>query len=297
MSQRVGVGELIDGDRRGRLAAEVAGLVVRLGAQLDAADVPDPHERAIGPRPDDDLLELLGLFEPPLGRDRVLEPLPLGDRRGADLAGGGLAVLRLDRVDDLLRVDLLLGHPIGVEPDPHRVLAAEDVDLADAPDSLQDVDDVDLGVVVQEVGVEPAVGAGQVHDAHHVGGRLLRLDADLGDLRRQGGLGRVHLVLHVDRGDVLRVADVEGHDDPADALAGAVRGHVDHALGAVDLLLDRRRDRVGDRLGVGPGVGGGDLHLRAARGRGTARSAARRCRCRRPAPSGSPAPWRRWAVL
>ena len=68
----------------------------------------------------------------PLTRDRELERLPRRHRLAADLAGGGLEVLLLDRLDDLGRRDLHVRQAVRVEPDPHRVLAAEDVDVADA---------------------------------------------------------------------------------------------------------------------------------------------------------------------
>ena len=50
--------------------------------------------------------------------------------------------------------------------------------------------------------------------------------------------------------------------------------HVQHVLDAVDLLLDRRGDGVGDRLGVGAGVVGGDDDGGRRDLRDTARSAA-----------------------
>ena len=58
-------------------------------------------------------------------------------------------------------------------------------------------------------------------------------------------------VLHVDGGDAQRIADIEGDGDGRRAVVGARRGHVGHAGDAVDLLLERRRDRVGDDLRAG----------------------------------------------
>ena len=101
----------------------------------------------------------------------------------------------------------------------------------------------------------------EVDDADHVGRRLLDRHPVLLDLGRQAGLGRRHLVLDVDGGDVLVVADVERGDDVGEAVGGAVGVEVDQPLDAVDLLLDRGRDRVGDGLGVGAGVGRRDLDL------------------------------------
>ena len=87
---------------------------------------------------------------------------PAGCATATYLAQSGLDVLLLDRLDHLGRGDLHVGHPVGIDPDPHRVLAPEDVGVADAVDPLQDVGDVDLPVIVQEVGVVAAVGRDQV---------------------------------------------------------------------------------------------------------------------------------------
>ena len=46
------------------------------------------------------------------------------------------------------------------------------------------------------------------------------------------------------------------------AVAGRLAAHVEHVLDAVDLLLERRRDGAGDRLGRCAGIGGRDLHRR-----------------------------------
>ena len=58
-------------------------------------------------------------------------------------------------------------------------------------------------------------------------------------------------VLHEHLRDVEIGAEREGDGDLQLAVAGRLRGHVEHVLDAVDLLLDRRRDRVGDDLGGG----------------------------------------------
>jgi len=47
--------------------------------------------------------------------------------------------------------------------------------------------------------------------------------------------------------------------------AGRCEDHVEHVVDAVDLLLDRRRDRLGDHLGGGARIGGGGQSRSAAR--------------------------------
>ena len=78
----------------------------------------------------------------------------LGDRRGADAAERGLDVLALHRRDDVVRRQIELGQPVGVEPDPQRIIERpEQRDLADALDPRQRVDDVDGRVIAQIDGV------------------------------------------------------------------------------------------------------------------------------------------------
>ena len=160
-------------------------------------------------------------------------------------AGRDLDVLLAQRVDDVAGGDLARRQPIRIEPQPHRVLAlAEDRDVADAGHALERVLDVDVEVVAEEQRVVlPVLGVDA--DRHDEAGRLL-LDGDAGraHLGRQAAERLVDAVLHVDLRQVLIARDVEGDGDRRDAAVGARRGHVEHALDAVDRLLERRRDRA-----------------------------------------------------
>ena len=69
--------------------------------------------------------------------------------------------------------------------------------------------------------------------------------------RRQQGHRQRHAVLHHDQGRVQIGADVERDRERVGAVVAHLRRHVEHALHAVDLLLDRRGDRVGHDLGAG----------------------------------------------
>ena len=152
----------------------------------------------------------------------------------------------------------------GIEPDAHRIAPlAEDLDVADARQPLQLVDDLQIGVVATaSTEIDGLVGRGQVDDQDEVRVLLLDRHAALIDDRRQRRGRLRHAVLHVDRGDVERVADLEGDGDRRRAVVRARRGHVGHALDAVDLLLERRRDRVGHDLRAGAGIVGADDDLR-----------------------------------
>ena len=115
--------------------------------------------------------------------------------------------------------------------------------VADAGDALQRVLDVDVEVVAEEQRVVLRL-LGVHADRHHEAGRLL-LDGDAGgaDFRRHAAERLVDAVLHVDLREILIARDVERDVDRRDTGVGARRGHVEHALDAVDGLLERRGDR------------------------------------------------------
>ena len=90
---------------------------------------------------------------------------------------------------------------------------------------------------------------------HHrqVGGTLDRGHTDaLGHLW-QAGKRLVDPVLDQLLGQIRIRAELEGDRQCQGAVAGGLGEHVEHVLGAVDLLFQRRRDRLGDRLGFAPG--------------------------------------------
>ena len=75
---------------------------------------------------------------------------PVGDRRLAELAGGDLDVLLLDRADHVRGGQVAERHLLRVEPDPHAVVALADVgDVADAVEPGQLVAELDRRVVAQ----------------------------------------------------------------------------------------------------------------------------------------------------
>ena len=143
----------------------------------------------------------------------------------------------------------------GIEPDAHAVLAqAEEVDVADAVDARERVADLDERVVADVELVVALVGREQVHDHQEVGRRLDRRDADAPHVLGQARLGDRDAVLHQHLRLVEVGAELEGDGQRHLAVGRALRRHVEHVLDAVDLLLDRRRDRVGDDLGRRAGI-------------------------------------------
>ena len=78
---------------------------------------------------------------------------------------------------------------------------------------------------------------------------------------RRGSADR-DAVLHQHLRRIEVGAELEGDGERELAVAGRLRRHVEHVLDAVDLLLERRGDGVGDDLGRGAGIGGGDRDRR-----------------------------------
>ena len=101
---------------------------------------------------------------------RDLERAGLVDRRLIEHAGGDLDVLALQRADDVAGGQAERLQAVGIEPDPHRIVAAaEHRDRADAVDAGERILDLERGVVGDEQRVARLVGRIQVHDHHQVG--------------------------------------------------------------------------------------------------------------------------------
>src|SRR5205085_6447704 len=140
----------------------------------------------------------------------------------------------------------------------HAVVAhAQEVDLRDPVDAEQLVINVDGGEVAQVDVVVATVRRVEVDDVQDVGRLLADGDPLVLNRGRQLRQGQLHAVLDQDQGRVQVGADVEGDGQGVGAVVAHLRRHVQHALDAVDLLLDRRRHRVGHHLGAGPRVADG----------------------------------------
>ena len=202
-------------------------------------------DAAVGVGRHDDVVELLRGRQPAERLHRDLKAAGRFGRRLIDGAGRDLDVVGPQRRDDVAggeAADLHLG---GIEPDPHRVVAGAEHDgVADAVDAGDDVLDVDGGVVGDVLLIERPVRRDQMNDEHQVGRFLAHGHADALHLVGQSRQRDRDAVLH----QHLRLVDVGAgleHDvDRQRAVAGRLRNHVDHVVDAVDLLLDRRRDRL-----------------------------------------------------
>ncbi len=137
-------------DRDRRIEVEIGVRRIVEAGELGAADILEPHHR-VRRLLDDDIGELLGIGEPAERLHRDLERARLLDRRLVEDARGDLDVLRLQRLGDVVRRHAERLQAGGIEPDPHRIVAAaEHDDRADAIDARQRVLDLQRGVVGDE---------------------------------------------------------------------------------------------------------------------------------------------------
>ena len=260
--QGVGARRLEEGDDAGGLAVEAADLLVAHGAQLDPGHVPEADHGAIRIGADHDLGELFRVLEAALGPHGVGHLLALGHGLGPDLPRGVHGALLLHGLVDVGHGDAQLGQEVRLHPDAHGIVAgAEDDDLAHARDPVERVDDVDGGVVGQEQGV--VGGLGRVHGDEHEGhARGLADDhAVLVHIRRQEGLGLGHTVLGVHLVEAHVRRHIEGDRLAHGPIVGVGGLHVEHAVHAVELLLQGRGHGLLDGHRVGARVGGRDLDL------------------------------------
>jgi hypothetical protein len=260
--ERVSAGGEQHRDTRARMPVDAAARVVVLGAEFDPRDVLELDGGAVALRLEDDVGELFGGLQARLcGHGRV-EHLRVGLWLAAELARGDFGVLRLDRARHVAGDQLDRGELVGVEPDPHRVLRAEHVAVADAGNATERVLQV-RDEIVRDVLVGHLVGLViDADDEQVVRVGLADDEALLLDLLRQAADRLLDLVLDLDLRDVGIGALGEGHGDrhrPARARRGA---EIEQAVDPGQRLLDDLRDAVLDRLRVGTREGRAHRDLR-----------------------------------
>ncbi len=256
--ERIGIRLQEDPDQRSRDV--VVGTADRIvgSSELDAGHVFEAHHLPVAGLPDDDVLEFADLDQAALDEYGVLHLLPLRDRGQADAAGGRNLVLLADDVGDVGGGDAQSCHALRVEPDAHAVVAgAENAYLPHAPHPAERVIQVEQRIIAQKDAVVAALGGGKRDDLEKVGAGLAHGYAVADHVRGKLALRDGNPVLNFDRIDVLVGADIEGHRQGVGAVVAALRVHIEHVLGAIDLLLDggghglRHHVRVGAREGCG----------------------------------------------
>ena len=210
----VGAGGLADGNGSRRPAVVVALDFIGLRAQLNPAHILDAHHRTVGIDAQGNVAELFRSLEQVLHDDRGVQPLPLHRGSTAELPGGDLHVVGLERGDNVLDGEGVVREPRRIQPDPHGVLRAEDLHLADAGHPRQHLFQVGLGIVAQVLAVHPAIFGDQVDHHQVVSCRFADGHALLLHRFRQAGHRQLQLVLDLGPGQIGIRSRLEGQLQP-----------------------------------------------------------------------------------
>ena len=243
-------------ERHRRISVEFRNYIIALLPRLDARHIFHSDERTLAVRFKNDVAELFNRHEAPLDFTGILFFLPHRQRHRADRARRRLQILFFDRVDHVRNRQIELGKFIGVEPNAHRIIRTEYLNIAHAVDALYFVQKINVGVVLHKCAIISTIGRIDRNHVRHIirrfaSGHALRLN-----VRRQRRICDRHVVLHLDRVHIAVGADLKNHAQTVSTGIVGVRRHIIHALRSVDLLFNDLRNRLIDHVGIGAGVSG-----------------------------------------
>ncbi len=170
-------------------------------------------------------------------------------RSTTQLAERHLGVLRLDGRLHITRGHL---HPVefvGIEPDPHGVLAAEQGDIPYPVQTTQRLLDVGDHIVRQIVVVHRAITGDEGRDHQEAAGGLLHPDPLLLHLLRQQRHRLLQLVLHLHLGNIGIGPRLEGEGHRHPPRGVRLGGHVEQVIQPGHVLFDDLGHRVFHRFG------------------------------------------------
>ncbi len=257
--QRVGTARELEPDAGGRLAVIFVVYIEILGAEPDACHVAEANLRAVGIDLHQDAAEFLRRAQERCLRNRRGQALRGGRRRAAELTAGDLNVLRQERSRHIHRCQREAVESVRVEPDAHRVLRPEHVDVADTVEPAHRVLHVRDHIVGDVVLGHVRVGGDERGYEQKGSARLRHLDARLLDLRRQERYGERQLVLHLHLRGIRVGPGQERERGGRSAEVIARRGKIQQVIEATHLLFDDLHDRILDRGRRGAGIGRGYL--------------------------------------
>ena len=174
--KRVGTRRKPDAKARRRLAVVERVEAVVFGAQLDPCHVTQANHCAVRVGLQADRAEFLRRLKARLYRDGRVQHLLLGRGLRADLAGGDLRVLRLHRARHVGDGELIIVELERIDPDAHRILRAEDLQLANAVDAADRILESGHHHVRQVGDRVRSILRIEADDHQEAGGRLLHLD-------------------------------------------------------------------------------------------------------------------------
>ena len=234
-----------------------------LGAQFHPRDVFDAQQPPFCLGANNNILKLFDGTEPTERFDGVLELLVGRAGHFPDLPGGDLDILLANRAQHIVRGQIARFQTRRVQPDAHpEILGPEHLHIADARHTRQGILDPQRDKVAQINPVILAARRQKADDHRKVRRLLLRLDTVAFDLFGQQRLGNCHAVLYQHGRHIHIRADLKCDRQLHNPVIAAAGGHIQHPVNAVDGLFQRRRDRLGQDLGVGAGIGRLHQHRR-----------------------------------
>ncbi|MNN23196.1 hypothetical protein D3C81_1365840 [compost metagenome] len=256
--QGVGPGRQFDRQTGSRFAVELGADGIVLAAKADGGNIAQTYLRAVTVDLEQDLFELLGGLQTGLADDRGIELGAGQGRQAAELTGGNLDVLRRDGGAHIDRGQLVLVQLGRIEPDTHRILGTEHLEVTDTGGPRDRVLHVGHDVVGQVVLGHAAIFRDQTDYQQEVLHRLGNTDTLLLHFLRQQRGRQVQLVLHLNLGSVGVGPLLEGRGDGHGAVGVTFRRDITQVVDTVELLLDHLNHGVLNRLCRSTRVGHGD---------------------------------------
>ena len=139
----------VDTKTNGRIAIKLRDNRVRFLPGLDTGHVLQTNELAIRGF-QDDIAELLRCHQTTGYLARVLSFLTICHWHSTNGTCRCLDILLFERARDIRHGELELSELIRVQPDTHRIIRAEDLNITDTSNTLDLIQDVDIGIVLHE---------------------------------------------------------------------------------------------------------------------------------------------------
>ena len=126
----------LDAEADRRISVIFGNNTLRLRSCLDFSDILEAYKLAVAIRLDDDIAEFLRRRQASFDLAGHLFFLTVVDRHRTDRTGRCLNILLLDRGRNVSHRQFKLGQFVWIEPDTHRVIGAENLDVTNSIDTL-----------------------------------------------------------------------------------------------------------------------------------------------------------------
>ena len=190
--------------------------VICLLSRFNSRNIFHANERTFAVRFDYNVAKLLDGRKSSLNFARELFFLTLSDRHRSDCTGGGLQILFAECVGNVGNSQIEFCEFIGVQPNSHGIIRAENLNVADAADTFNFVHQINIRVIFHESAVVSSFGRIKRNEQSHFVGRFFCRHALSLNVRRQTcicnrdvilNFNRVHIAVRTDfKNDAQTVA-------------------------------------------------------------------------------------------